>query len=343
MFRDIKKRLLDNPESIVNILLTYDFYKPCIRYNEVRFGLYEGSNPTAIRIKLDNNDNLFVSDFSRNLFLDIINYIIKVRNVAFKDVLAVIKSELGIESFYDINTKRPVFGGFYNRISRYNSDLYVKTYPESILQNYKQAYNTRFAKDYINLETQRIFEVGYDVESQRITFPIRSQYGEIMGIKGRANWNVSDEEPKYLYLIPCTMSSTLYGYSQNFLYLQEDTIYIFESEKSVMQCYTYGFHNAVALGSNSLSTMQCKLLMGLSPKKVVFMLDKTLDLQNTYRNIEKLLPYTRMKDTIISFWDWRQNTSLPDKASPSDYGREILEQIINTEVVDYEEKMGVSH
>jgi hypothetical protein len=50
-----------------------------------------------------------------------------------------------------------------------------------------------------------------------------------------------------------------------------------------------------------------------------------------------------MKDTIISFWDWRQNTSLPDKESPSDYGREILEQIINTEVVDYEEKMGVGY
>ena len=335
MFKDIKRRLLDNPDSIINILEQYDFYKPRIHNNEIRCGLYEGSNPTAIRIKLTDNDNLYVCDFSRNISEDIINYLIKVRELDFKTVLSAIKQELGIKNFYTITEKRSVFGGFYNRISRFQSAMYVKTYPENILDEYNIGYNKRFLDDNISLQTQDYFDIGYDVVSQRITIPIRNAYAEIIGLKGRANYEVTDDEPKYLYLISCPMSQTLYGFSQNYAYLCNGEIYLYEAEKSVLQCHTYGYSNALALGSNSLSDTQCRLLMGLQPKKIVFMLDKGLDINNTLRNIEKLLLYTRMSDVQICYWDWHKNTTLPDKASPSDYGKDMLQDIINNELVEY--------
>ena len=75
MLKDIKRELLLNPQAIVNILETYDFYNPRIHNNEIRCGLSEGHNPTAIRIKLINNDNLFVSDYTRGISYDLINYI----------------------------------------------------------------------------------------------------------------------------------------------------------------------------------------------------------------------------------------------------------------------------
>ena len=331
MFTEIKRSLLEAPDSIINILEEYGFYKPQLRYNEIRCGLYEGSNPTAICIRLKNNDKLYVKDFSRNFSADIINYIIKVKNVTFKEVLSSIKAELGVDNFYDIGSKRCAFGGFYDSIHRQSSELYAKTYPDSILNEYKNVYNLRFAKDNISLEAQDHFGIGYDIISQRITIPIYSPYGELRGVKGRANWDISEDECKYLYLVPCPMSSTLYGYSQNYQYLQDGTIYVFEAEKSPMQCYTFDVRNTVALGSNSLSDIQCKLLMSLQPKKIVFMLDKGLDLQNTFNNIDKLRKYTRMSDVQILYWDWHES-DLPDKASPSDYGKQEFEKIVREQL-----------
>lgn len=334
MFNDIKKRLLENPDHIINVLEAYEFYKPHIMHNEIRCGLYEGSNTTAIRIKLENNENLFVKDFSRSINLDIINYIIKVRNTDFKSVLHIIKTELGIDSFYDISISSEVFGGFYNRIAKKQAEFVAKTYPDDILNEYKQGYHLKFLHDNIPFQTQKDFGIGYDVASQRITIPIYNQYGELIGVKGRATWEVDDEEPKYIYLVPCPMSSTLYGYSLNFPKLQNNEIWVMEAEKSVMQIYSYGYQNAVAIGSNSLSTMQCKLIMELQPTKIVFLLDKGLDLENTFVNIERLQTYMRMSNAEVWYWDWTLS-DLPDKSSPSDYGKETLDEILATQLREY--------
>lgn len=332
MLKEIKKELLDNPQAIVNVLESYEFLKPQIHNNEIRCGLAEGHNPTAIRIKLINNDNLFVSDYSRGMSYDLINYIIRAKNTDFADVCKVIKSQLGISDFYHLDTKRSVFGGFYDRIKKRSNEMYVKTYPESILYEYQNCYNQKFLQDNITFEAQNKFGIGYDIESQRITIPIRNEYGDLIGVKGRANWNVDENEPKYLYLIPCAMSSTLYGYCQNYQYLS-DTVLIFEAEKSVIQCYSYGIKNCVALGSNSINPKQCKILMELAPSKIIFMLDKSLDGEITKRNAKILSSYTRMFDTQILWWDWH-SSNLPEKASPSDYGADILQSILNNEIAE---------
>ena len=152
-------------------------------------------------------------------------------------------------------------------------------------------------------------------------------------MKGRANWNVDDDEPKYLYIIPCRMSSTLFGYAQNYPFIKdEQTIYIGESEKFVMQTHTYGIKNCLGLGSNSLSGTQCKLLLELNPKRIVFMLDKSLDPEITKANAEKLRIYARMFDLSIGWWDWTKNNTFPEKASPSDFGKQALLNIIEKEV-----------
>lgn len=329
MLKQLKRELLQSPQSIVNILEQYDFYKVRIQNNEIRCGIGEGHNPTSIRIKLVNNDNLFVSDYSRAISYDLINYIIKTRKAEFSDVLKVIKSELGISDFYEFSTKQSIFGGFYDRIRKKDSELYVKTYNETLLSEYQNVYSARFLKDNISFSAQDYFHIGYDTISQRITIPIYNAYGELIGVKGRATWETAEDEPKYLYIVPCPMSSTLYGYCQNYSYLCENDVYVFEAEKSVLQCYSFGVRNCVSLGSNSLSNTQCKLLMSLNPTRIIFILDKGLDYENTKRNSELLNAYLRMSDTKIFWWDWTKNTTLPDKASPSDFGRENFNRIQN--------------
>lgn len=332
MFEEIKLKLLEQPESIEHILDTFGFDKIRINQKEIRCAFEQGTNPTAVVIRLQDNDNLFVKDYGKNLSLDLINYLVKSKNIPFNDVMNAIKQELHLESIYNYKRRVGLFNGIYDNISRPNSEMSVTTYPEEILKQYGNTPNLLWLKDGISIETQRKWGVGYDVQSQRITLPIRTSTGEIMCIKGRLNGNPEEFEPKYLYLVNGPMSQTLFGYSENYSSLYESDLLVVESEKSVLKMSSWNYNNVVALGSNSLSTTQCKLLLSLNPKSVTFMLDKSLPLENTKRNAELLKTFCTMRQLQIRYWNWIDNITLPDKSAPCDDTKDEFEYILENEI-----------
>ena len=334
MFEQIKEKLLEQPESIEHILDAFGFDKIRRNHREIRCAFEEGMNPTAVVIRLQDNENLFVKDYERNISYDFINYLIKSKDIPFKDVMNAIKQELHLDSIYNYKKKIGLFGGLYDGLSHNNGDISVTTYPEEILKEYGNTPNLLWVQDDISLSTQRKWGIGYDVLSQRITMPIRTSTGEIMAIKGRLNGEPEDFEPKYLYIVNGPMSQTLFGYSENYSSLYENEIIIVESEKSVLKLDSWGYNNVVALGSNSLSTTQAKLLMSLNPKCVTFMLDKSLPLENTKRNAELLKTFCTMRQLDIKYWNWEDNLTLDDKAAPCDADKEEFEYIINNEIED---------
>lgn len=336
MFEEIKLKLLEQPESIEHILDTFGFDKIRINQKEIRCAFEQGMNPTAVVIRLQDNDNLFVKDYERNLSLDFINYLVKSKNISFKDVMNAIKQELHLESIYNYKRRVGLFNGIYDNISRPNSETSVTTYPEEILKQYGNIPNMLWLKDGISLETQRKWNVGYDVPSQRITLPIRTSTGEIMCIKGRLNGNPAEFEPKYLYLVNGPMSQTLFGYSENYSSLYESDVWIVESEKSVLKLDSWGYNNVVALGSNSLSSTQVKLLLSLNPKSVTFLLDKSLPLENTKRNADLLKTFCTMRQLKIQYWSWEDNITLSDKSAPCDDSKEEFEYILRSEIESIE-------
>lgn len=337
MFEEVKEKLLEQPESIINILETFNCHKARINGREIRCAREEGSNPTAVVIRLTNNENLLIKDYELNTVLDLINYLIKIKNASFKDVMNAIKQELHLDSIYNYRKRVGLFNGLYDRISRSNDEISVTTYPEEILEQYGNTPCLLWLRDGISLSTQRKWGVGFDVLSQRITLPIRTSTGEIMCIKGRLNGEPEEFEPKYLYLVQGPMSQTLFGYSENYSSLYENEILVMESEKSVLKLDSWGYNNAVALGSNSLSTTQAKLLMSLNPKRVTFLLDKSLPLDNTKRNADLLKTFCTMRQLEIRYWNWEDNLTLDDKSAPCDDTKEEFEYILQNEVVDIEE------
>lgn len=340
MFEEVKEKLLEQPESIEHILYTFGFDKIRIRNRELRCAFEPGMNPTAVVIRLQDNENLFVKDYERNISLDLINYLIKSKNIPFKDVMNVIKQELHLDSIYNYKRKSGLFGGLYDKISRHNGEISVTTYPEEILKQYGNTPNTLWLKDGISLSTQRKWGIGYDVESQRITMPIRTSTGEIMAIKGRANFELDEFTPKYLYIVNGPMSQTLFGYSENYSSLYENEILVVESEKSVLILDSWGYNNVVALGSNSLSTTQAKLLMSLNPKRVTFLLDKSLPLENTKRNADLLKTFCTMRQLEIRYWNWEDNLTLDDKSAPCDDTKVEFEYILTNEIEPIENLEG---
>jgi hypothetical protein len=128
------------------------------------------------------------------------------------------------------------------------------------------------------------------------------------------------------------MSQTLFGYSENYSSLYENEILVVESEKSVLILDSWGYNNVVALGSNSLSTTQAKLLMSLNPKRVTFLLDKSLPLENTKRNADLLKTFCTMRQLEIRYWNWENNLTLDDKSAPCDDTKAEFEYILQHEI-----------
>ena len=330
MLKEIKKELLDNPEKLEELLEYFNFYNIHIHQSYISFGRAIDSSKKSIVIRLEKNDYLYVSDYARNINQDLFTYISEQRLVDFKDIISVVRKILKIDDFSIFREPQGIFGGFYEKIRKKN-EYTCRTYDESILNKYVALANMRFIRDNITIDAQQFFNIRYDVESQGIVIPIYNQVGELMGVKVRRNYDVQDGEMKYYYLIPCQMSQTLYGYSQNYNYLVNNVIYIFESEKSIMQCYSYGIRNCVALGSGSISRKQVQMLLELNPKKIIFMHDTGYDLENILRNINMVKSYSRFSEVELGYWDYFDRL-YDDKLSPSDSGREELLRIMDSEI-----------
>ena len=330
MLKEIKKELLDNPEKLKELLEYFNFYNVHIHQSYISFGRAQDTSKKSIVVRLEKNDYLYVTDYARNISKDLFSYISEQRLVDFKDIIGVVRNILGVDDFGLFNESRGIFGGFYEKI-RKRSEYSVRTYDESILDKYIPLANKRFINDNISIAAQQFFGVRYDVESQGIVIPIHNQIGELIGAKVRCNYDVQDGEMKYYYLIPCQASQTLYGYSQNYNYLTNNIIYIYEAEKSVMQCFSYGIRNCVALGSGSISRKQVRMLLELNPKKIIFMHDVGYDLENILRNINMVKNYSRFSEVELGYWDFFDRL-YDNKVSASDLGKKELLRIMDTEI-----------
>ena len=330
MLKEIKKELLDNPEKLKELLEYFNFYNVHIHQSYISFGRAQDTSKKSIVIRLEKNDYLYVTDYARNISKDLFSYISEQRLVDFKDIIGVVRNILGVDDFGLFNESHGIFGGFYEKI-RKRSEYSVRTYDESVLDKYIPLANKRFVDDNISIAAQQFFGVRYDVESQGIVIPIHNQIGELIGAKVRCNYEVQDGEMKYYYLIPCQASQTLYGYSQNYNYLTNNIIYIYEAEKSIMQCFSYGIRNCVALGSGSISRKQVRMLLELNPKKIIFMHDVGYDLENILRNINMVKNYSRFSEVELGYWDFFDRL-YDNKVSASDLGKKELLRIIDNEI-----------
>ena len=330
MLADIKKELINHPDKLKDVLEHFGYCNIVIRPKYISFGRDEKSSKKSIVINLENNEYLYTIDYARNIRKDIFSYIIEQRKVEFIDVLNEVRHALGITDYYDFFDNKGIFGGFYEKIRKRRTNK-VNTYDDSILDCYVNCGNIRFLADNISLLSQKFFKIKYDVESQGIVIPIRNQFGQLMGVKERFNYDVPDGEMKYFYAVPCSMSQTLFGYSQNYEFLVDNTIYIFEAEKSCMQCYSYGIRNCVSLGSGSISIQQVKMLLELNPKRIIFLHDVGYGLENIMRNIDMVKNYSRFTEVELGYWSYF-GRGYENKVSPSDLGKECLENIIQNEI-----------
>ena len=333
---DVKARLLEEPEKIVELLEEYNFCHINSKPQEIRCSRDDKGGPN-ISIRLHNNPWINVSDYARGVHTDIFSFIAQERGVTFREVLLATKKILGLGDDWEPRGKHELFGGIYSKIIK-KSEYTPKTYDESVLNDYIPCGNLLWLNEGITLEAMRFYNVSFSPIDNAIVFPWRSPMGDIISLKARVNEkNVPDGMSKYYYIYPNVISGSLFNYSESYEYLYgADVVYCVESEKTCMKMWGYNIKNCVAIGSHSLSTEQIKLLLQLQCKEICILLDKDLPLIETKKNADAIRQYTKFRDIKISYWNWTYNLDLGEKCSPVDGNREQFEYILKEEIESIE-------
>lgn len=328
----MKEYLKNNPEQIEKILSYYNYHSINITDKEIRCAKPNGDNPSGCRIKL--NDNLSATDFTTSYNGDLFSLVATHTGLTYGEVIKTVKTMLGgkIEGSYQPE-EEVLFDGFFDSLYvPYESEEEV-TYDESVLDRYNNGYkwNMRFLKDGILPSSQVKFKIGFDEDSNRITIPWRDYYGKLIGVITRID---SDEMTnfKYLPLIPFPKHKYLYGLYQNKEYIKESKkVYIFEAEKSVLQCDSFGVYNTTALGGNQISTTQVEQLLKLGVSEIILCMDEGLMKDAIIRDVDTIKKSLFMRDVKIKVMIDKENKYLPkeSKCSPSDLGKEIFLKLCN--------------
>lgn len=198
----------------------------------------------------------------------------------------------------------------------------LKPINECVLNYYGRVVTDFFKVDGITYETQDDFELGYDTESNMITIPIRDELGKLVGLKGRLfKEELSDKDSKYLYLHKCSKTKVLFGLNKTWDYIKkENEVIVVESEKAVMQLWSNGIRNAVAIGGHDLSKTQVRKLTYLNVP-IVIAYDEGVEIgrdglvdKSFYPNeFNKFIP----EQTVYCMYDASKKI-LDEKESPSD-------------------------
>ena len=332
MLSEIKEQLLEQPDAIIKILDYFDFAHITPSSREIRFAR-DHKGGKNISIRLERNKCLYVSDWARAVSADIFSYILQEKGVTFREVIQKTKQVLNLNDDWRPKPKHQLFGGIYSNVICSNKEVRLKTYDEDILDQYEACGNLRFLRDGISLETQRFWDLIFSIECNSIILPIRNEYGDLVGAKARINWCPQEGESKYYYPIPVQMSQTLYGYSENYQYLYGNDVVIVESEKSVMQAWSFGVRNVVALGSNSLSEKQVKLLLQLQPRRIILAMDEGLPFEQIQRNADTIKNLCTMFTPEVWYWDSDQDLDIDLKSAPTDAGKDKYEEIMQEQLV----------
>lgn len=327
MIIKIKDKLRDNPELIIHILneLGCENIKP-LKGHEIRWG---SSNGSKINI-----ETLSYTSFSHNHKGDVITMVSLLKEIDLGQAIKWLAKELNLS--YEYSEKVEVtlpFGGFFKNYSKVkDSDVNPpKTYPTERLKEYTGRLNTLWLEDNISLQTQELFDIGLDFETNRITIGWKDVNSELVGIMGRLNKKeLTDKDTKYLPIIPFNKSKVLYGLDVNYSsILDNGTIIIVESEKSVLRGYELGYRNIVALGGNNISERQAALIKSLCVN-VVISLDEGIELTHSIEQAKKCKienPFFSNEVYVMEVDD------LPKKHSVFDMNKEVIDNYLKNKLI----------
>jgi len=223
-------------------------------------------------------------------------------------------------------------------------EIELPAYSKGVLGCFVKKYPTEWLLDGISKFAMDKYNILYSISQNKIIIPhSAAEDGRLIGIRGRAlNPQEIESFGKYMpvqiegkwYSHPLSMN--LYGLYENKENIKKTGIcYVFEAEKSVLQCESFSGPNcAVAVCGSQFNKYQLNLLMKLcSPKEIVICFDKE-ELPHEEKYFNKLWSICDKYKHYCRFSFVYDREGLLDlKDSPSDRGEETFQKLIGRRVV----------
>ena len=250
---------------------------------------------------------------------DLLDLVCFNNNCTFPEGLSFICELLNIDYYHDFNADIPASLQITELIMKmktnvsYDIDTPLKPISSKILTYYHDCVNDMFLHDNISYDTQKEFHIGYDPETNRITIPIYSEIGDLVGVKGRLFKNkLNKDDLKYIYLEPCQRSKIIYGLDKTTQYIKRaGCIYIPEAEKGTLQLWSYGDRNVGSTGGKKISDQQIELLTRLGVD-IILVMDKDVKKEE----IEEIA--NRFDERIPIYYIYDTENILEETESPTD-------------------------
>lgn len=329
----LNEYLSGNVDAIDEILnsLGCENIKLNIAKMEFRCSRDYGKNPSAVRVNIN---TLGFKCFSTGEQGSIYNFIMNKMGISFPEALRWVSRVLNLNKDEFAGQTIIPFGGFYKKLIRADiePELSMKTYDESILQEFGQISNLAFLNDGIDIQTQEFFKLGYDQDTDRITIPQWDVNGNLVGVMGRSNDPDIPYEYRWMPVIPCSRSYTLFGYHQNYAAIQQQQVCIItESEKGVMQMRSMGYNFGVATCTRTISSVQERYLKALRVDKLILAYDQGLSEDDLRAEAVKLKNTNKIYSSDIGYIYDRNGDILKAglKQSPTDLGRKAFNELVN--------------
>lgn len=334
--QEIKKQIFEE-EKIELVLELLGCWSIDTEQNGKLFvaGLPYGDNARSVQVK--NNESLISHIRSKGVngdIFDIVSYIVYDADSEEKRKKFLSKSKFWvcqklnyqeyIDEFYketsDKQEIKPNFNKWLSNISNKKKTIMENNViSQQELDRYGVIPYKKWLDEGLQYCTQKYFQVGIDVKTERITFPIHNKNGEPIGVKARycGKDKGIEDKYKYLYLIPCNKSIEFFNYHRALPYIHSKReVIIVEGAKTVMYLHQWGFKNVISIEGDTLSEEQIKLLKELGIDiKYIFVWDKDKDVRFVYNEIHKLKG--RMRYAIYD-----KDDMLSNKDSPCDRGKE---------------------
>lgn len=181
----------------------------------------------------------------------------------------------------------------------------------------------------ISQEAMDLFDIKIDDYGNRIVYPVRDIDGNLINVKGRTRYDNYKELKiaKYINYYTVGVMDYFQGLDKTLEYIKEQNeIIIFESIKSVMKAYDWGYKNCVSAEKHTLTPEQISLLVKLKVKNIVFAYDSDVSYNDgeVKENIDRLRKVTNVY--VISDKDLLLGGSAA-KNAPVDCGQDIWEEL----------------
>lgn len=199
---------------------------------------------------------------------------------------------------------------------------------ESEYEKFKKIPVDEWLQEGIRQQELDLFNIRYDKRSNRIVYPVRDLNGKLINIKGRTrfpNYKAMNLM-KYMNYYPVGTMDYLQGLDITFPYvMQNNEIILFESIKSVMKCFGWGYRNCASVEKHSVTYEQIRLLIRLKVN-IVFAYDSDVSYKakDIVDSLNKLKRFTNVyiiedKEKILGGVD--------AKNSPADLGLQTFEKL----------------